>query len=346
MAYLVLENGTVFEGRRFGACRDTVGELVFTTGMVGYPETLTDPAFAGQIVLQTFPLIGNYGIIPEDIAPHSAVHGYIVREVCDTPSNFRCEQTLDAFLKQQNIPGLCGIDTRELTCILRENGTMNAIICDEIPADLTPLKHYAVVGKVAEVSCRESSVYPAEGNTKAAVTVVDLGVSKTLIRALCRHGCTVTVVPYTTSAEEILATKPDGVVLSGGPGDPAENTDIIAQVRDLIGSVPLLGVGLGHQLCALALGGTTAKLPYGHRGANHPVTDMESGRTPITAQNHGYTVERIPDGATVTFVNANDGTCEGLSYPAHHCFTVQFEPNEEILTRFITMMGGADHAER
>lgn len=345
MAFLILENGTVFEGQRFGALGDTVGEVVFTTGMVGYPETLTDPAYAGQLVVQTFPMVGNYGIIPEDIAPTAAPGGYIVREYCEQPSNFRCEQTLDAFLKQQGVVGLCGIDTRELTTVLREHGTMNAMICDTVPDDLTVLREYTVGRRVADVSCTESRIYPAVGEKRYAITLVDLGTSLTLVHALCEHGCEVTVVPHDTSASAIKHQQPDGVVFAGGPGDPRDCTEYLPVIRELFGRLPMLGVGLGHQLIALSQDGAVEKLPYGHRGANQPVKIAgTSRRTYITNQNHGYVVSEIPEGALPWFRNANDNTCEGIYYTTHYCVTVQFDPNDVVFDRFFALMGGADHA--
>ena len=325
--YLILQDGQVFEGVRFGAETDTVGELVFTTGMCGYVETLTDPSYAGQIVMQTYPLIGNYGIIREDFEGACCVKGYVVREYCDTPSNFRTDCDLDTYLKEQGVPGLCGVDTRELTRIIREHGVMNAAICDEIPADLTPIKTYAITGVVEAVSCKEPDRYPAEGEECFRVSLIDYGAKRNIVRELHKRGCTVTVLPASTSAEEILATGPDGVMLSNGPGDPAENTYQIEQIRKLLGKVPMFGICLGHQLTALAAGGSTYKLKYGHRGVNQPVRDLNGVRTYITSQNHGYAV----DGDTVKlgkvrFVNANDGTCEGIDYPELKAFTVQFHP--------------------
>ena len=325
--YLILQDGQVFEGVRFGAETDTVGELVFTTGMCGYVETLTDPSYAGQIVMQTYPLIGNYGIIREDFEGACCVKGYVVREYCDTPSNFRTDCDLDAYLKEQGVPGLCGVDTRELTRIIREHGVMNAAICDEIPADLTPIKTYAIPGVVEAVSCKEPDRYPAEGEECFRVSLIDYGAKRNIVRELQKRGCTVTVLPASTSAEEILAAGPDGVMLSNGPGDPAENTYQIEQIRKLLGKVPMFGICLGHQLTALAAGGSTYKLKYGHRGVNQPVRDLNGVRTYITSQNHGYAV----DGDTVKlgkvrFVNANDGTCEGIDYPELKAFTVQFHP--------------------
>lgn len=325
--YLILQDGQVFEGVRFGAETDTVGELVFTTGMCGYVETLTDPSYAGQIVMQTYPLIGNYGIIREDFEGACCVKGYVVREYCDTPSNFRTDCDLDTYLKEQGVPGLCGVDTRELTRIIREHGVMNAAICDEIPADLTPIKTYAITGVVEAVSCKEPDRYPAEGEECFRVSLIDYGAKRNIVRELQKRGCTVTVLPASTSAEEILAAGPDGVMLSNGPGDPAENTYQIEQIRKLLGKVPMFGICLGHQLTALAAGGSTYKLKYGHRGVNQPVRDVEGVRTYITSQNHGYAVDSdTVKLGKVRFVNANDGTCEGIDYPELKAFTVQFHP--------------------
>ena len=347
--YLILQDGQVFEGVRFGAETDTVGELVFTTGMCGYVETLTDPSYAGQIVMQTYPLIGNYGIIREDFEGACCVKGYVVREYCDTPSNFRTDCDLDTYLKEQGVPGLCGVDTRELTRIIREHGVMNAAICDEIPADLTPIKTYAITGVVEAVSCKEPDRYQAEGEERFRVSLLDYGAKRNIVRELQKRGCTVTVLPATTSAEDILAVDPDGVMLSNGPGDPAENTYQIEQIRKLLGKVPMFGICLGHQLTALAAGGSTYKLKYGHRGVNQPVRDLNGVRTYITSQNHGYAV----DGDTVKlgkvrFVNANDGTCEGIDYPELKAFTVQFHPEActgpkdttFLFDRFVELMKG------
>ena len=325
--YLILQDGQVFEGVRFGAETDTVGELVFTTGMCGYVETLTDPSYAGQIVMQTYPLIGNYGIIREDFEGACCVKGYVVREYCDTPSNFRTDCDLDTYLKEQGVPGLCGVDTRELTRIIREHGVMNAAICDEIPADLTPIKTYAITGVVEAVSCKEPDRYPAEGEECFRVSLIDYGAKRNIVRELQKRGCTVTVLPASTSAEEILAAGPDGVMLSNGPGDPAENTYQIEQIRKLLGKVPMFGICLGHQLTALAAGGSTYKLKYGHRGVNQPVRDLNGVRTYITSQNHGYAVDSdTVKLGKVRFANANDGTCEGIDYPELKAFTVQFHP--------------------
>ena len=347
--YLILQDGQVFEGVRFGAETDTVGELVFTTGMCGYVETLTDPSYAGQIVMQTYPLIGNYGIIREDFEGACCVKGYVVREYCDTPSNFRTDCDLDTYLKEQGVPGLCGVDTRELTRIIREHGVMNAAICDEIPANLTPIKTYAITGVVEAVSCKESDRYQAEGEERFRVSLIDYGAKCNIVRELQKRGCTVTVLPASTSAEEILAAGPDGVMLSNGPGDPAENAYQIEQIRKLLGKVPMFGICLGHQLTALAAGGSTYKLKYGHRGVNQPVRDVEGVRTYITSQNHGYAVDSdTVKLGKVRFANANDGTCEGIDYPELKAFTVQFHPEactgpkdtSFLFDRFVELMKG------
>ena len=296
--YLVFENGQAFEGERFGAETDALGELVFTTGMTGYVETLTDPSYAGQIVMQTYPLIGNYGVMREDFEGGCFVRGYVVREWCDAPSNFRMDCDLDTFLREQGVPGLCGVDTRQLTRILRNQGVMNAAICDEIPADFSVLRKYRVKNAVAGVTCKRATVYPADGETKFKVALIDYGAKKSIARELRRRGCEVTVLPATVSAQDVLALKPDGIMLSNGPGDPTENAFAIRQIRKLLGRIPLFGICLGHQLTALATGGKTYKLKFGHRGANHPVREIappgqprERLRTYITSQNHGYAVD-------------------------------------------------------
>lgn len=356
MAYLVLSNGKVFEGTRFGAETDRIGELVFTTGMEGYIETLTDESYAGQIVTQTFPLIGNYGMIEEDFEGVSAVRGYIVRELCQAPSNFRCTETVDAFLKKHNIPGLYGIDTRALTRMLREQGTMNAMICDSVPDVPDALKKYTVSGVVAQVSCKEPTEYKPDGEIKHRVILIDYGAKRNIIRSLVKRGCAVTVVPQDTTAKEILAQNPDGIMLSNGPGDPEENVACIEELRKLIGKKPIFGICLGHQLTALAMGGKTMKLKYGHRGANQPVKEVNGTRTYITSQNHGYAVvaDSLGKEAHVSFVNANDKSCEGVDYPTLNCFTVQFHPEacsgpkdtDFLFDRFINMMEETENAAR
>ena len=327
-AYLVLEDGTVFEGYSFGAEKDTIGELVFTTGMCGYIETLTDESYLGQIVLQTFPMIGNYGIIPEDFEGECSVKGYVVREKCDNPSNFRCKGTLDGFLKEKGIPAIYGVDTRAITKIIREHGVMNAIICTEIPSDLEPIKAYKIIGAVDSVTAETAAVYPAE-NEKYKVTLIDYGAKRNIIRELNIRGCTVTAVPADTTAEKILKTDPDGIMLSNGPGDPSDNTAIIAELKKLCEyKIPTFGICLGHQLLALSQGAKTEKLKYGHRGANQPAKEVETGRVYITSQNHGYAVvsDSMPENAVESFVNGNDDTCEGVKYTNMPAFSVQFHP--------------------
>lgn len=350
MAYLVLSNGKIFEGKRIGAAVDSVGEIVFTTGMVGYLETLTDPSYAGQIVIQTFPLIGNYGVIEEDFEGECKVKGYVVRELCDTPSNFRSQYPLDDFLKSKGVCGICGVDTRELTRIIREEGVMNAMICDEIPSDLSAVRNYTVEGVVEDVSRKEKEIFAPIGEKKYSVTLIDYGAKENIIRNLQKRGCEVTVVPSSTTAEEILNAEPSGIMLSNGPGNPEENTFCIEQIKKLAGNLPIFGICLGHQLTALAMGGKTEKLKYGHRGANQPVREVSGTRTYITSQNHGYAVisDSLSGVAKLTFVNANDGSCEGLEYPDKNIFTVQFHPEaasgphdtEFLFDKFISMMGG------
>ena len=325
-AYLVLEDGTVFEGYSFGAQKDTIGELVFTTGMCGYIETLTDESYFGQIVLQTFPMIGNYGIIPQDFEGVCSVKGYVVREKCDNPSNFRCKTTLNSFLKESNIPAIYGVDTRAITKIIRERGVMNAAICSEIPSDLSEVKNYKIIRAVESVTAENTAVYPAE-NEKYKVTLIDYGAKRNIIRELNKRGCSVTAVPATASAEEILKTDPDGIMLSNGPGDPAENLFQIDVIKELVGKKPIFGICLGHQLLALSLGAETEKLKYGHRGVNQPVKEVAGTRTYITSQNHGYAV--VPQSVKrgkISFINANDGTCEGIDYEDLNAFSVQFHP--------------------
>lgn len=325
-AYLVLSNGKVFEGKRFGADKDTVGELVFTTGVIGYQENLTDPTYYGQIILQTFPLIGNYGI-NEDCPGKCFAAGLVVREWCDAPSNFRSQGDLDAYLKKQGIPGIFGIDTREVTRTIRENGDMAAMICDEIPADLTALSTYQIKDAVKAVAEASSAVIPADKDEDCKITLIDYGTKWNAVSELTKRGCTVTVLPYTSTAEEVLATAPDGILLSDGPGNPAENTAQIDTVKALIGKAPMMGISLGHQILALAMGGKCEKLHHGHRGGNQPVKDLMGTRTYMTTQNRGYTVlaDSLQGVGEEIFRNVNDGTCEGLQY-SDGSFSVQFRP--------------------
>jgi len=353
-AYLILEDGEVAEGVAIGAERESIGELVFTTGVVGYLETLTDPSYAGQIVIQTFPMIGNYGVIPEDFEGESALCGYVVREMCDAPSNFRSQGSLDAYLKEKGIPGICGVDTRRLTKILRERGTMNAKIAYSVPQDMEEIKKYKVGDAVSRVTTPGTKTYPALGKKKYSVVLVDYGAKGNIIKCLERRACEVTTVGADVTADEILALSPDGVMLSNGPGDPKENESRIKEVARLIGKVPIFGICLGHQILALAMGGDTVKLKFGHRGANQPVKEISGTRTYITSQNHGYAVlaESLEGVGVESFVNANDGSCEGMDYPGKACFAVQFHPEaaagpqdtDFLFDKFVKLMGGEELA--
>ena len=325
--YLTLENGKVFEGYSFGADREVIGELVFTTGMTGYIETLTDPSYYGQIVTQTFPLIGNYGVILSDKESKKCwLTAYIVREKCDEPSNFRCEMTLEAFLKEQGIPAMFGVDTRELTRIVREAGVMNAAITKKPLTDFTQLKNYRVKDAVRAVSSGKVRESGEENGLRVAL--YDFGAKQNIVRELVRRGCRVIEVPASYTAEEVLALSPHGIMLANGPGDPAEKTEDIENIKKLIGKKPIFGICLGHQLFALAMGGQTRKMKYGHRGANQPVKDLATGKVFISSQNHGYEVvsDSVQGMGNLTFINANDGTCEGVDYPDVNAFTVQFHP--------------------
>ena len=331
-AYLILEDGTVFEGTSIGSSREVISEIVFNTSMTGYLEVLTDPSYAGQAVVMTYPLIGNYGICREDMESRQAwPDGYIVRELSRIPSNFRSGDTIDHFLKEQDIPGISGIDTRALTKILREKGTMNGMITTNGDYDLEEVKEkirqYTVKGVVLKTSVKKPYVLPGDGKK---VALLDCGAKDNIARNLNKRGCEVTVYPADTPAEEILKINPDGIMLSNGPGDPAENVGIIEEVRKLYeSSVPIFAICLGHQLMALATGAKTYKLKYGHRGGNHPVKDLETGRVYITSQNHGYAVDEEsldPSVAVPAFVNVNDKTNEGVKYVGKNMFPVQYHP--------------------
>ncbi len=329
-AYLILENGKVFEGKSFGAEGCVTGEVVFTTAMTGYLETLTDPSYYGQIVVQTFPLIGNYGVIPEDFESDGpCLKGYIVREVCDAPSNFRCEGKLNDYLTKAGVIGLYGIDTRQLTRIIREHGVMNGrIVTDPSEADMEEIRSYRIKDAVNSVSTNEKYVLTPE-NIKRKIVMWDFGAKMNIDRELFNRGCEVVVVPANSTAEELLALKPDGIMLSNGPGDPAENTGIIAELKKVSDTgIPILGICLGHQLLALARGGKTVKLKYGHRGANQPVKNLSTDRIYVSSQNHGYAVDTdaLPANSVVSYENANDKTCEGIRYLDIPAFTVQFHP--------------------
>lgn len=351
-AYLILEDGTVFEGTSIGSAREVISEIVFNTSMTGYLEVLTDPSYAGQAVVMTYPLIGNYGICREDMESKCAwPDGYIVRELSRIPSNFRSGDTINHFLEEQDIPGISGIDTRALTKILREKGTMNGMITTNGKYDLEEAKRrireYTVTGVVLKTTVKEPFVIPGDGKK---VALLDCGAKNNIARSLAQRGCEVTVYPADTPAEEILKTNPDGIMLSNGPGDPAENVKIIQEVKKLYESdVPIFAICLGHQLMALATGAKTYKLKYGHRGGNHPVKDLETGRVYITSQNHGYAVDEEsldPKVAVPAFFNVNDRTNEGLTYVGKNIFTVQYHPEAcpgpqdsgYLFDRFIRMM--------
>ncbi|RKD31011.1 carbamoyl phosphate synthase small subunit [Lacrimispora algidixylanolytica] len=351
-AFLILEDGTVFTGTSIGSTREVISEIVFNTSMTGYLEVLTDPSYAGQAVVMTYPLIGNYGICQEDMESLKPwPDGYIVRELSRMPSNFRSEGTIQHFLEENNIPGISGIDTRALTKILREKGTMNGMITTDEGFNLddviSRMKKYGVTGVVKATTCKESHVLPGSGKK---VALLDLGAKKNIARSLNERGCEVTVYPALTKAEDILAANPDGIMLSNGPGDPKECTEIIAEIKKLYDSnVPIFAICLGHQLMALATGADTHKLKYGHRGGNHPVKDLETGRVYISSQNHGYVVDvdtMDPSVAVPAFVNVNDGTNEGLKYTNKNIFTVQYHPeacpgpqdSSYLFDRFIKMM--------
>lgn len=334
-AYLLLADGTIFEGLHFGVKGTVIGEVVFTTGMTAYQETLTDPSYYGQLVTQTFPLIGNYGVNQEDNeSARSYIKGYIVREWCDTPSNYHMEGDINTFLKEQNIVGIYNIDTRRLTRIIREVGVMNGVITTEdVYAKkeelLQQVKQYVIQNAITSVTGTEMRTYSADA-TKYKVALFDFGYKRNIRNELVKRGCEVTVVPAQTTAKELMELHPDGIMLSNGPGDPSENQEIIANVREIASlGIPIFGICLGHQLLALSQGCITEKLKYGHRGANQPVIDLNSHRTYVTSQNHGYAVvgESLdPAVGTVSHINANDKTCEGIRYHKINAFTVQFHP--------------------
>ena len=380
-AYLILEDGTVFCGKSIGSQREVISEVVFNTSMTGYLEVLTDPSYAGQALVMTYPLIGNYGISIEDMESSRAwPDAFIVRELSRIPSNFRSEDTIQNFLQRYDIPGISGIDTRALTILLREKGTMNGLITTneytkaQIDSLLPSIRAYTTGKVVEKVTCAKKYEFTDSGDSVPQpqtvgvrnemteemqkelhrrhfrVALLDFGAKRNIARSLVRRGCRVTVYPAHTSAEEILQDRPDGIMLSNGPGDPKECTQIIEEVRKLYDSdVPIFAICLGHQLMALATGGDTYKMKYGHRGGNHPVKDLKTGRVYITSQNHGYVVdvEHIDQKLAVpAFSNVNDGTNEGLVYLNKNIFTVQFHPEAcpgpqdsgYLFDRFLMMM--------
>ena len=330
-AFLILEDGTVFEGTQIGAKKEAVSEVVFNTSMTGYLEVLTDPSYAGQMVVLTYPLIGNYGVTPDRESAHIWAGGLIVREMEDMPSNFRCEGKLDDLLAEEGITGITGIDTRALTRLLRKKGTMNGMITTDVDycmSDVIMKLHTYKMGNVVrETSFKESYVLKGDG---PRIALLDLGAKANIAASLNKRGCEVTVYPADTSAETILQANPDGIMLSNGPGDPSTCMEIISQVRRLYESdIPIFAICLGHQLMALANGAKTYKLTYGHRGGNHPVKDLTDGKVYISSQNHGYAVDAGSMEAGIAeelFVNVNDGTNEGLRYKNKKIMTVQFHP--------------------
>lgn len=394
-AFLILEDGTVFEGIHIGADREIISEIVFNTSMAGYLEVLTDPSYAGQAVCMTYPLIGNYGICRDDMESLKPwPDGFIVHELSRVPSNFRCDMTIQQFLEENQVPGIAGIDTRALTKILREKGTMNGMITTNENydfAEIQPKLKAYTTGKVVErVSCKEKYVVkptlalqengPLSGSARfdrtayekgirepkptlvkelngagLRVALMDFGAKANIAHSLAERGCEVTVFPALTSAEEIIAMNPDGIMLSNGPGDPKECTSIIEEIKKLYATeIPIFAICLGHQLMALANGCDTHKMKYGHRGGNHPVKDLKTGRVYISSQNHGYVVDTDkldPAVAVPAFINVNDGTNEGLAYTGKNIFTVQYHPeacpgpqdSRYLFDRFIRMMKGENY---
>lgn len=330
-AYLALANGMIFEGEHFGYDKSVYGELVFTTNMTGYLETLTDKSYYGQIVIQTFPLIGNYGYIESDLESKNIhLFGYIVREFCEEPSNFRSQSPIEEFLINNKIPGIAGLDTRKITKIIRNTGCINAYITtDKESIDFDKIRTFEIGECVSKVSIKKSKSYSVE-NPIAKVALIDYGYNKNIVRELNKHKCDVVVYPYDTKIAKIKEAKCDGIILSNGPGNPAVNTEVIENIKEMAKSdIPIFGTCLGHQLMALANGFETIKLKFGHRGANQPVVDNSTGLVCITSQNHGYAV----DNATIDekkaeswFTNLNDGTNEGIIYKNKNIMTTQFHP--------------------
>ena len=358
-AFLILEDGHVFSGKSIGAEKEVISEMVFNTSMTGYLEVMTDASYAGQAVCMTYPLIGNYGICYEDAeSKRPWIDGYIVHELSRQSSNFRDEDSVKALLKRFDIPGIAGIDTRALTKILREKGTMNGMITTDANYDLESILPRIAqyrIGKVVEkTTCLSKNVLKEKGKR---VALLDLGAKYNIAKSLHERGCEVHIYPALTSAKEIIADKPDGIMLSNGPGDPKECLEIIKEIRKLYETdIPIFAICLGHQLMALANGIETHKMKYGHRGGNHPVKDLVTRRVYISAQNHGYVVDTKgldADVAVPAFVNVNDGTNEGLRYVGKNILTVQFHPEASpgpqdsgyLFDEFIKMMGGKHNAE-
>ena len=354
--YLQLEDGTIYEGRSFGAplIKNVIAEIVFTTAMTGYVETLSDPSYYGQMLVQTFPLVGNYGVNPYDFESKKLhLSAYIVHEHCLNPSNFRNRFDLDKLLIENNIPGICNIDTRALTKKLRSNGVMIGCLCSSplSPKEVTALKNWKITDAVKHVSTATATHYYSI-LPKYHVVLWDFGAKENILRSLLHLNCDVTVVPASTTCNEILSLKPDGIILSNGPGDPKDNVTILLELQKLCAcDIPIFGICLGHQLLALANGGDTEKMKYGHRGSNQPVKDTKTEKTYITSQNHGYAVKtyRIPPFSNISFINVNDHTCEGIEYHLFPGFSVQFHPEacggphdtEFLFQKFIDLMEGA-----
>ncbi len=334
-AVLVLQDGTVYHGHAFGHTGETLGEVCFNTGMTGYQEVLTDPSYCGQIVTMTYPHIGNYGVNDEDIeSERIQVAGFIVREGCERPSNYRATSSLPDYLDREGIVGIQGIDTRALTRRLRSKGAMNGIISssgrsvEELLAELKT--HPSMAGRdlARIVTCEKQYAWPADDAPRYRVAALDFGIKHNILRLLSAHGCDVTVFPASSSAEDIIAFKPDGIFLSNGPGDPDAVDYAIRTVRTLLGTVPMFGICLGHQLLALALEAKTYKMKFGHRGVNHPVHHLETGKVEITSQNHGFAVDpdSLPQHCEITHWNLNDNTLEGFRSTQFPSFSVQYHP--------------------
>lgn len=348
--YLVLGQGSVFEGYSFGADAQALGEIVFNTGVCGYLETLTDAAYAGQIVVQTFPLIGNYGVIEEDLTGDCFLKGYVVREWCEKPSNFRSQYDIDTFLKKRGIVGIYGVDTREITRLIREYGPMNAMICSSVPDDLSVIQDYEIGNLLPEVVSKDSVKLPCKGDAKYESVIVSLGSLHHIPDELAARGCNVTILPYNADTKDILAAGKDGIVISDGPCDPEKCDDAVEAVKALAGKKPILGIGMGHEILALAKGGKTFRLKCGHRGGNQPVRETRGTRTYITTQNHGYAVDpdKLPRDAYMSLENINDDTCAGVEYEKDRSFGVQFIPEGDgsafdtswVYDKFIKLMGG------
>ncbi len=332
-AILVLEDGSVYPGYGFGAEADTYGEVVFNTSMIGYQEMLTDPSYAGQIVVPTYPLIGNYGTNKQDFESKKIrVRGFVVREECLEPNHYLKNQTIHEYLAEGGIPGIYGLDTRAITRKLRSHGVMMGILAidktaGQALAELKKMPDYGSIDFVRQVSTESAYQWePGGDNSLYKIVVLDCGLKYNILRILKRMGCAVTAVPCTTSAKEILALKPDGILLSPGPGDPVLLDYIVAEVKKLAGKKPIMGICLGNQLIARAFGAGTFKLKFGHRGGNHPVKSLADGKVYITAQNHGYSVDpdTVKNGLEVTHINLNDGTVEGLRHKELPIFSIQY----------------------